>query len=589
MFWANEGREWIRGLQHYAARHRILILTAIGTAVVGAGLATLLPVLEQKIIDSFVSRPGTFPAAFVLALVLAGSLQFLAQFARAYSGAKATLHIQCDIRDDLVDSAHNFDAARLQEVGTGTILESATRDVDLIEGFLDPLPAAVGNVVLLIGSCVVMVLMSPILALISVILIPLAAASVHFTRKKISSAARESRQRSAELTGMVNERVAGISVIKSYAQEDREAAAIESAAKTILTTRTRSISLTAIATSFMGGVPTFGQVGVFALGAVMAINHQISVGTLVAFLSFLTQIVGSTRSLSGLIGFAFDATAGLNRVFTLIGTKPVTKDGTIVLPKRTHGAQLAVDRVSFGYQAARPVLRDVSLEAGSGALVAVVGAVGSGKSTLIQLITRAYDPTTGSLRLDGIDLSELRRSSLRAAVAAVYEDPALADATVADNITSGQGELTSAKVRAATAAACVDEFVSAMPEGYGSSVGEAGSALSGGQRQRIALARAIVRQPRLLLFDNATSAVDPATEARIHDYLINNLTNTTRILVTYRRATLQAADAVVLMDRGTVVDFGTHDELTSRSRRYRRLIEHANSDSDPRSAGVHVH
>ncbi|GAA4548977.1 ABC transporter ATP-binding protein [Amycolatopsis samaneae] len=563
------------GLIGYIARYRVRFAAAFGCALAGSALASLIPLLQGRIIDYVVAGLTDAPLHYVLMFLFVAAAKFAVDSLRQYFGSRVALDVQRDIRTDLVRAVHRLDTASLRGIGSGPILESSTRDAALVEGLLDPLPSAFGSTVSLVVSLAVMLTLSPALTGLVALLAPVAALSVRLTRHRVFPASSDAQRRTADLTGLVNERVAGIEIVKSHAQEDRETTTVRSAATEVLTQRLRVVRLTTHYLSFMNVVPLLGQIAVFGVGALLVLHGKLSLGTLVAFLGYLTLIVGSARVLTGLSSFFFDARAAVTRALTLIRTHPSIKDGEGLLPACGAGRTVEIANVTFGYEPARPVLRELSLRAERNSLVVLTGGVGAGKSTVLDLVTRIYDADHGKVLVDGVDVRELPLDALRRTVTTVTADAALFHGSVLENISCGQENATLADVVAAAEAACADEFISAMPQGYGSLVGETGTTLSGGQSQRVALARALVRRPEVLLFDDATSAVDSATETRIHHHLVHEMSGVTRIVVTRRLSTLAAADEVFLLDDGRVVEHGRHGELFARCEPYQRLVRAA--------------
>ncbi|HEY3479578.1 MAG TPA: ATP-binding cassette domain-containing protein, partial [Streptomyces sp.] len=373
------------------------------------------------------------------------------------------------------------------------------------------------------------------------------------------------QQRSAELTGRVSEVLDGLHVVTAFGRQEHELAAIERDAAAVRTARIRTARVSAAVLPLMSAVPLAGQVGVLGIGGWLALRHDISLGTFVAFVSYLAQLVGPVRALAGLVGYAQEARAGLERCFALIDTQPALQDGSRGLPQSALGVELR--DVHFGYYD-KPVLRSVSLTIAPGQYVAVAGAPGSGKSTLLRLLCRRYDAADGCVRVGGVDVRALNGEALHRAVGVLTEEPQLMPGSFQANIAYGEPNADHARIVAAARAAGVHDFIMASPDGYQTRISDA--ELSGGQRQRIALARALLPDPKLLLLDDPTTAVDAVTERAIHRHLRGLAT--TRVVATSRPNLLRTADRVVLLESGRVADIGTHEELQARSPAYRALL-----------------
>ena len=349
--------------------------------------------------------------------------------------------------------------------------------------------------------------------------------------------------------------------------------------------RVRAVRMMARFSPALGAMPALGQVGVLALGGWLAIKGSISLGTFLAFASYLAQMVNPVRALTGLITIGQEARASVIRVFEVIDSRPVLteKPDALVLPPGTKDIEL--DDVHFGYVPSEPVLRGLSLRVRPGETLAVVGSSGSGKSTISLLLPRFYDVRSGAVRVGGHDVRDLTLDSLRASIGLVLEESFLFSDTVRSNIAYGRPDATHAQIVAAARAAEAEDFILDLPDGYDTVVGEQGLTLSGGQRQRIALARALITDPSVLILDDATSAIDARVEAQIHATLRKVMAGRTTLLIAHRRSTLELADQIAVLDRGRLVDQGTHEELTQRCAQYRLLLAGPGDDAEGVDAG----
>lgn len=341
----------------------------------------------------------------------------------------------------------------------------------------------------------------------------------------------------------------GVRVVKGFGQEEQETGKLREAGRRLFGGRMRAIRLNSRYTPALQAVPALGQVAILALGGWMATKGQVTLGTFVAFSTYLAQLVGPVRMLAMVLTVGQQARAGAERVFELIDTEPVIREGERELPADAP-ATVEFEDVAFGYDPARPVLDGFSLAIREGETVALVGASGSGKSTVSLLLPRFYDADRGTIRVGGHDVRDLTYDSLRGAIGLVPEDSFLFSDTLRANISYGRPDATDAQIEAAALAAQADGFIRELPAGYDTTVGEQGLTLSGGQRQRVALARAILTDPRLLLLDDATSAVDARVEHEIHEALRAVMAGRTTLLIAHRRSTLALADRIAVLDRG---------------------------------------
>ncbi|WP_374118500.1 ABC transporter ATP-binding protein [Streptomyces sp. 8L] len=486
-------------------------------------------------------------------------------------------------------SLTRLDGRRQDTLSTGQVIGRATSDLQLIQGLLFMLPMTIGNVLLFIVSLVIMAVLSPPLTLIALAVAPAVYAIARRSRSRLHPATWYAQTRAADVAGVVDGAVTGVRVVKGFGQEDQETDKLRRVGRKLFAGRLRTVKLNARYTPALQAVPSLGQVAMLALGGWLATRGQITLGTFVAFSTYLAQLVGPVRSLAVVLTVGQQARAGVERVLDLIDTEPTMTEGTKELPADAE-ASVEFDDVSFAYQEGRPVLDGLSLRVEPGETLAVVGSSGSGKSTASLLLPRFYDVTHGAVLIGGHDVRELTYDSLRAAIGLVPEDSFLFSDSVRANIAYGRRDAIQADVERAARLAQADRFIAALPEGYDTRVGEQGLTLSGGQRQRIALARAILTDPRLLVLDDATSAVDARVEHEIHEALRGVMAGRTTLLIAHRRSTLGLADRIAVLDGGRLADIGTHDELQRRSALYRRLLtdpdELGESPVEPEIDGV---
>lgn len=571
---------WLRRLVGYCWRYRRNVLLALGASLGGMAVTALVPLVPKLIIDDVVVAHDRPLLPWAIVLVVAAVVVYALTYVRRFYGGRLALDVQHDLRSDMFRSLTRLDGRRQDELDTGQVVGRATSDLQLIQGLLFMLPMMIGNVLLFVLSLIVMLTLSPLLTLVALAVAPALWFIADRSRKKLFPATWYAQGQAAAVAGIVDGSVTGVRVVKGFGQEQQEMDKLEGVSKKLFAGRLRTIRLNARYSPALQAVPSIGQVGMLALGGWMATRGQITLGTFVAFSTYLAQLTGPVRMLTMMLTVGQQARAGVERVLELIDTEPTLEEGTRTLPD--GAATVEFDHVTFGYDPERPVLADFSLRVEPGETVAVVGASGSGKSTVSLLLPRFYDATGGAVRIGGEDVRDLTFDSLRGAIGMVPEDSFLFSDTVRSNIAYGFPDATDEQVLAATRAAQAHEFIEALPKGYDTVVGEQGLTLSGGQRQRVALARAILTDPRLLLLDDATSAVDAQVEAEIFDALREVVTGRTTLLIAHRRSTLALADRIAVLENGRLADIGTHDELEERSALFRKLL------TDPDALGADV-
>ncbi|MDI5979504.1 ABC transporter ATP-binding protein [Amycolatopsis magusensis] len=563
---------WIRRLAAACWRHRALVVLSLCAAIFGVGLQAVGPLVVRAAVDDAVagqtSQLGLL-AGFLIGLQV---LSFGTAFLRRYVGGRLALDVQHDLRQAVFGAVSRLDGGKQDSLRTGQIASRAITDLQLVVSILMQVPLSAGSVIFALLALGAMLWMSPLLTVIALVVAPAVAIVVALSRKRLFPATWSAQQRAADLAQHVEETVTGVRVVKGFGQETREVARLERTARKLFGERLRAARLSSWPAATTAALPAAGQVAVLGVGGVLALNGEVSLGTFLAFATYVAALVGPARMLSSLIVQAQLTRAGAERVYELIDAQPEVTEKPDAEPLPDGPLGIRFDDVQFGYTRAEPVLDGLSLHAQPGETLALVGTAGSGKSTISLLLPRFYDVHAGSVHIGRTDVRDLRLTELRQAIGVVFEEAFLFSSSVRDNIAYGKPDASDEEVVAAAKAAEAHEFIQQLPDGYDTLVGERGLTLSGGQRQRLGLARALITNPRILLLDDATSAVDTATEAAIHDTLRTVTAGRTTLLVAHRRSTLALADRIAVLDAGHVVDVGTAEELEARCQLFRELV-----------------
>jgi ATP-binding cassette subfamily B protein len=578
---------WVARLWSYVLRHRTGLYIALGAALLGSGCQVLTPLVARQIVDTVIGHHRGNLWVWLGVLIALAAANFGLSYLRRYRGGRVALEVQNDLRNDMHDHLQSMDFTNLDRMPTGQLVARASSDSGLVMMLLNFLPIVSGNVVLLVLSLVVMFVLSPVLALVGIAIIPALVVVSYRMRSRVFPATWDAQQREGELVQIVDEDTGGVRVVKAFGQERRELKRQTDAATRLYGSQMRSTRIQSRFQPLLESIPAFGQVGILALGGWLALNGNITLGTFLAFSTYVAQMLAPARQLAGMLAIAQQARAGVERIAQLLDTPPAISDApdAVDLARPARG-EIEFDDVHFAYgDGAAETLRGFSLRVAAGERVALVGASGSGKSTAAMLIPRFYDPAHGAVRVDGTDVRRLTLHSLRSQIGVVFEESFLFSDSVRANIAYGRPEASDHDIERAARLAQADGFIAALPRGYDTVVGERGLSLSGGQRQRVALARAILADPRILILDDATSAIDARTEEAIHEGLREVMADRTVVLIAHRQSTLHLADRVVLTGGGRVVDEGTHDELMARNAAYRLLLS-GMEDGDAPAGGA---
>ena len=574
----------LRPLWPFLARHRGLLVAWL-LALVASSTATLsLPVAVRRMIDDGFASGAGIDAAFALLFVVTLALA-LATAARFFFVSLLGERVVADLRTQLFGHLVGLDQAFFEKSRSGELVSRLTADTELLRGVVaTSMSVALRSTVMVLGSIAMLVVTSPRLAAWTLVGIPLAVLPLVIGGRRLQKISRQSQDRVAEANALATETLGAIDTVQSHAREAYERGRFAAAVATAVAVARKRISVQALVTAVAISV-VFGAITlVLWLGAHDVADGRMSAGALGQFVLYAMFGAGSVGSLAEVWNELQKAAGGMGRIGELLDESPgvVAPASPRALPQPVRGA-VALREVTFHYPT-RPdtaALDRFSLDVAPGETVALVGPSGAGKSTVFAMLQRFHDPRSGSVSLDGIDLRELDPVALRGTMAMVSQRPTIFATSAADNIRYGRLDASDAEVEAAARAAEAHGFLSELPEGYASELGERGARLSGGQQQRVAIARALLRDAPVLLLDEATSALDAQSERAVQHALERLMEGRTTIVVAHRLATVLRADRIVVMDQGRIVAEGTHAELLAEGGLYAELARLQFLDSGP--------
>ena len=564
-----------RRLLGFLRPYRRAVAWSFVLAAGAMGATVLIPWLTGKAIDGIRAHDKHALSTFAIAIAAAGVARLGLSVARRVVAGRVSLGVELDLRNRIYGQLQRLELSFFDREQTGQLMSRATVDLQAVRFFLGYGLIFIGQsalTILLAGAA--MFVLRPELAALSLAPVPFVVLIANRYGHRSRPALQEVQQRIAELTAEAEENVSGVRVVKSFAQEERQLRRFENSVGRVFDQAIYATRIQALYTPMISFLPNLGLAAILFVGGREVIDGSLTVGQFTAFYAYLLMLISPMRTLGYMLGAAQRATASGARIFQILDRHPemTTPPGAPPVPEGAGRVTLSSASLTFA-GSPKPALSDIDLEIEAGSTVALVGAMGSGKTALVSLLPRLYDVSSGSVSIDGADVRSVDLVSLRRAIATVNDDPFLFSATVHDNISYGRPDATREEVRAAARAAQADAFISALPDGYDTLVGERGLTLSGGQRQRIAIARAIVADPRILILDDATSSVDASTEHDIKLALRGVMAGRTTFVIAHRLSTIALADEIVVLEDGRIAARGTHDELVESSDLYREIVE----------------
>ena len=564
-----------RRLLRFLHPYRRGVAWSFALAFGAIGFTVLIPYFTGLAINAIRDHHHRQLIMWSVAIGVAGLGRLVLSVLRRLVAGKVSLGVELDLRNRLYGHLQRLELSFFDHQQTGQLMSRATVDLQAVRFFLGYGLIFIGQSALsILLAAVAMFALQPTLAALSLAPVPFVVLIADRYGRHSRPAIQEAQQRIAELTADAEENVSGVRVVKAFAQEERQLDRFGHSVERVFDQQMIATRIQAFYGPMISFLPNLGLAIILLVGGREVIDGTLTLGEFTAFYAYLLILISPMRTLGYMLSAAQRATASGARIFEILDREPSMKvpDNAPALP--AGPGQVTLEGVSLTFDGAtRPALDNVDLDVAGGSTVALVGAMGSGKTALVSLLPRLYDVTAGSVLVDGADVRSVDLVSLRHQIAIVNDDPFLFSATVHDNIAYGRPDASREEVERAARAAQADAFIQALPRGYDTLVGERGLTLSGGQRQRVSIARAILAQPRILILDDATSSVDASTEQEIKLALREVMEGRTTFVIAHRLSTIALADDIVVLEDGRIGDRGNHDALLERSELYREIVE----------------
>ena len=560
----------------YGSQYKWYMVAIVIFILVSSALALVQPYLGNKIFfDEVLSEDGKYFGKVTLLVAIILAIRIVGIFITILYGrinAVLSNHIVYNLRTDVFDSMQNLSISFFMHRQTGSLMTRVNRDAEHVQWFfLDGLPYLIVNTINIVGVGLLMISIRPLLSLL--VLIPAPFIFVFFRRwlPKFYKLFGRSHKRRSSMNSRMNDSFTGLRVVKAFGKEDKENEAFSSASRRF-SDANMSIGITSSTVfpliSFMMWV---GSLAIYIFGGLLIIEGKLLFGDIATLVGYVGMIYGPLQWFARLVQFWARAMNSANRIFEVVDAEPEVKEKKDPVRIERFEGNVKIENISFSYEPNRPVLKNVSVDVKAGEHIGVVGHSGAGKSTLVNLITRLYDVETGGIYIDGVNIKDLSIEDLKSQIGIVLQDTYLFMGTIAENIAYAKPEASLTDVIKAAKAAYAHQFIMNLPDGYDTMIGAGGHGLSGGERQRISLARAILKDPRILILDEATSAIDTQTESQIQKALEELAKGRTTFNIAHRLSTLRNADRLIVIDNGEVIETGTHEEVYALEGVYHKL------------------
>jgi ABC-type multidrug transport system fused ATPase/permease subunit len=569
-----------RRLLGFLRPYRRPLIGSLVLAWLATGMTVLIPLISGAAVNAIKDEHRSELLPLVLALLGAGIVRLGLTVGRRLIAGKVSLAVEFDLRQTFYEHLQKLELGFFDRMQTGQLMSRATVDLQSIRFFLGyGLIWVSQSALTILFAAAAMFVLDPLLAVLALVSVPFLVGTATRYSRRNRPAEQEVQQRIGEVTASAEESISGIRIVKAFARERHMLDRFTHSVNRVFDQSMVSARLQAFYTPFMGFLPNLGLAAVLLVGGNQVISGDINAGEFTSFVLYIGLLAGPVRWLGMSLSMAQRAVASGNRMFEILDQEPSVKSPPGAPPLPEGRGRVSLQRVKLRYNASEPALTGIDLEVEPGRTVALVGPTGAGKTSLVALLARLYDPSEGRVVVDGADVRDVDLASLRREIAFVADDSFLFSDTVSGNIAYANPGATQEAIEAAAKKAQAHDFITRLPDGYRTVVGERGLTLSGGQRQRVAIARALLAEPRILILDDATSSVDARTEAEIKKGLREAMKGRTTFIVAHRLSTISLADEIVVMDRGRIVDRGTHEELLERCPLYEEIAEKGLEDS----------
>jgi subfamily B ATP-binding cassette protein MsbA len=560
-------------LLSYVKPYTLRIVIALLCTILAAGTNLYIPKIIGEIIDNVLATKdllalNNIALGIIVLMVLQGIFLYGQTYFMAYVGQKVII----DIRRAIYQHLQRLSLLFFETRQIGTIMSYITNDVAALQSALvDNVIELVTQSVVLIGSVIFMFYLDWKLAFITFASLPFIIQAINISGRKLRIKSRVLQERAAHITAFLQESLSAVRVVKSFVREDYELKRFDNENNQNFSAQMKTVQVTSIITPVINILTSIGVTGIVWFGGHEVIDGNLTSGALISFLTYAINLTTPIKRLSSVYGNIQKALAAAQRVFEIIDTEPDIKDSPKAITLPPVIGHVVFHEVTFEYHPGEAVLSNLSFEVKPGQMVALVGPSGSGKTTIANLIPRFYDPVSGYIAIDGVTIKEATLNSLREQIGIVPQETLLFNGTVYENILYGDLTASRGAIIGAAKAANAHHFIMEMPNGYETLIGERGATLSGGQRQRIAIARAILKNPQILILDEATSALDTESEALVQEALNKLMVGRTSFVIAHRLSTIQKADLILVMEKGKIIEQGQHDELVIADGLYSKL------------------